>query len=111
MIEIKRNKEITDRIVFEARENDSLIGTVGGVMCDDVFEFNLIECGDMLMLDGLIRALLNLMDMKGTTKARFNFHEIDINEKLRKLGFVKSDDNMIHDIDIFFTEHKNCVKK
>ena len=58
MIEILQNKENTDKIEFNARDGEELLGTIAGVLDDDEFVVNELSC-EKFFTDGLVRAILN----------------------------------------------------
>lgn len=109
MIEILQNKSNTEKIEFNAKDGDEVLGRCAGYIDGDVFVFDELECEDFF-IDGLVRAILNLMDLHGIETARFDFTDMEIIGKLRKLGFVYNDENTIENIAEFFAGKKNCTK-
>ncbi len=109
MIEILQNKANLDKIEFNATEKGECLGRCAGTMQGDTFVFDELEC-DEFFVDGLVRALLNLLDLKGIEKARFDFDEGETLARLRRWGFVKNDEKTIDNIAAFFDENKNCTK-
>lgn len=109
MIEILQNKSNLDKIEFNATEKGVSLGKCAGTMQGDTFVFDELEC-DEFFVDGLVRALLNLLDLKGIEKARFDFEEGETLDRLKRWGFVKNDEKTIDNIAAFFDEHKNCTK-
>ncbi len=109
MIEILQNKANTEKIEFNASENGKNLGKCAGVLVGDTFVFDELEC-DEFFVDGLVRAILNLMDLHGVEKARFDFGEGEQLERLKKWGFVKNDEKTIDNIAKFFDENKRCTK-
>jgi len=109
MVEILQNKQNTEKIEFNASENGKSLGKCAGVLCGDTFVFDELECDDFFA-DGLVRAILNLMDLHGIEKARFDFTEGKALEQLKKWGFVKNDEKTIENIADFFAENKRCTK-
>ena len=104
MIEIRQNKENIDKIEFIARDGEEVLGSCAGSLEGDVFVFDELECEEFFA-DGLIRAILNLMDLHGIGRARF-----DLPDKvplLKKLGFVKDESCEIPDISALFGD-KHC---
>ncbi len=99
MIEILQNKENTDKIEFNARDGEEVLGRIAGVLEGDEFVVNELDCEDFFT-DGLVRAILNLMDLHGVEKARFDLPESDL-ERLRGLRFF-SDEPRIENIAAFF---------
>lgn len=109
MIEILQNKANTEKIEFNASENGRSLGKCAGVLLGDTFVFDELEC-DEFFVDGLVRSILNLMDLKGIEKARFDFEEGEALQRLRRWGFVKNDEMTIDNIAAFFDENKKCTK-
>lgn len=100
MIEIIQNKNDFDKIEFIARDGDEQLGRIAGELrLDDTFVIDELECADEF-LDGLVRAILNLMDLHGIEKARFELSE-DRLAVLKRLGFFK-DEPLIGNIAEFF---------
>ena len=109
MVEIIQNKNNLDKIEFNVTEKGECLGKCAGTLQGDTFVFDELEC-DEFFVDGLVRALLNLLDLKGIEKARFDFGEGDTLNYLKRWGFVKNDDKTIDNIAAFFDENKNCTK-
>ena len=84
MIEILQNKENLDKIEFNARDGEEVLGKIAGELEGDVFVVNELECEEFFT-DGLVRAILNLMTLHGIDKARFELPAHT--ELLRKLNF------------------------
>ena len=103
MIEILQNKENFDKIEFNARDGEELLGRIAGELDGDAFVINELDCGEFFT-DGLVRAILNLMVLHEIDKARFELPREDI-ERLRKLRFFKGEP-MIESIAEFFD--KGC---
>ena len=84
MVEILQNKENAEKIEFNARDGEEILGKIAGVLDGDIFVVDELECDDFFT-DGLVRAILNLMTLHGIDKARFELpHK---SEQLKKLGF------------------------
>ncbi len=109
MVEILQNKQNTDKIEFNASDNGKSLGKCAGVLEGDTFVFDELECDDF-WVDGLVRAILNLMDLHGIEKARFDFPEGEQLERLKKWGFVNNAEKTIDNIAKFFAENKKCTK-
>lgn len=105
MIEILQNKDNIDKIEFNARDGEENLGKIAGVIKDDTFVIDELLCEDF-MADGLVRAILNLMNLHGIDKARFELEEK--RELLKKLGFF-GDEPVIESIAQFF-DNKCCGK-
>ncbi len=107
MITILRNNDISDYILFEAKDDEEIIGTLS---CD-------IENGELIisdiqstpfLVDGLCRTALNYALNRFINKCVFLTEGKPCHEQLLKLSFVQNGNNTIDDIDNFFTSHKNC---
>lgn len=103
MIEILQNKENLDKIEFNARDGEEVLGTIAGVLDGEEFVVNELSCEEFFT-DGLVRAILNLMNLHGIDKARFELPESDL-ARLKKLRFF-SDDPKMESIAEFFD--KGC---
>lgn len=104
MIEILQNKENTDKIEFTARDGEEVLGSCAGVLDGDCFVFDTLDCDDFFV-DGLVRAILNLMDLHGIEKARFALSEENLG-RLKKVGILR-DSAQIDNIAEFFAQ-KHC---
>ena len=99
MIEIIQNKENLDKIEYIARENGKELGRIAGRLDGlDTFVIDELSC-DEFMADGLIRAILNMMNLHGIDRARFELPEKT--ELLRRLRFI-GDKPEIESIEAFF---------
>lgn len=103
MIEILQNKENLDKIEFNARDGEGVLGRIAGVLDGEEFIVDELDCEDFFT-DGLVRAILNLMSLHGVDRARFRLPGSDL-ERLRKLGFF-SDEPKMEGINAFFD--KGC---
>lgn len=63
--------------------------------------------GDLLLLDGIVRAVLFLSMMRGIDSARFDVTDLD---RLRKLGFVHNSGKLTESISDFMSKCKSCGK-
>lgn len=99
MIEITQNKENFDKIEFNARDGEEVLGRIAGELKGEAFVINELECEEFFT-DGLVRAILNLMALHEIDKARFELPENDL-ERLRKLRFF-DDEPKIESIAAFF---------
>lgn len=105
MIEILQNKENFDKIEFNARDGEEILGTIAGELDGDTFVINELNCEEFFT-DGLVRAILNLMTLHGIDKARFELP--GHTEVLRKLRFFEEEPK-IDSIAAFFD--KGCGGK
>ena len=99
MITILKNNIITDKLVFEAKDGDT---PVGSVVCT--------TDGETLFVDGLMRTAMNYAFNHFINKCTVNMQSETVWNELLKRGFVQNNDNHISDIDNFFTSHKSCKK-
>lgn len=106
MIEILQNKENLDKIEFNARDGEEVLGSIAGTLDGDEFVVNELVCEEFFT-DGLVRAILNLMTLHGIDKARFELSEEAL-ERLRKLRFFEKSPKM-ESINAFFD--KGCEKQ
>ena len=86
MVEILQNKENTDKIEFVASDGGEILGRIAGVLDGDCFVIDELDCEEFFT-DGLVRAILNLMNLHGIDKARFEVPERA--EQLKNLHFDK----------------------
>lgn len=105
MIEILQNKENTEKIEFNARDGEEVLGRIAGYLDGDTFVIDELDCDDFFT-DGLVRAILNLMTLHGIDRARFELPEAL--ERLRKLRFI-GDSTQMDSIAAFFD--KGCCGK
>ena len=101
MIEILQNKENLDKIEFNARDGEEVLGSIAGVLDGEVFVVDELDCEDFFT-DGLVRAILNLMSLHGIDKARFELPESDL-WRLRRLRFFSGEPKM-ESINAFFDQ-------
>ncbi len=104
MVEILQNKDNTEKIEFDARDGNINLGKIAGFLDGDSFVIDELEC-EGFFTDGLVRAILNLMNLHGIDKARFDVP--GYTEILKKLGFFTSEP-VIESIEAFF--EKGCGK-
>lgn len=99
MIEILQNKSNTEKIEFNARDGEEILGRIAGRLDGDAFIVDELDCEDFFT-DGLTRAILNLMSLHEIDKARFELSDAHL-ERLRALGFFGSEP-VISSINAFF---------
>ena len=107
MIEILQNKQNSEKIEFNARDGEEVLGKIAGELIGDVFVIDELDCEDFFT-DGLVRAILNLMTLHGIDKARFELPESY--ERLRKLGFFDDEPKMDSIAKFFNKGCKGCNK-
>lgn len=98
MIGILQNKENLDKIEFNARDGEEVLGRIAGELDGDEFVIDELDCEEFFT-DGLVRAILNLMALHGIDKARFELPQHI--ELLRRLRFFE-DEPRIGSIAEFF---------
>lgn len=103
MIEILQNKNNYEKIEFNARDGEEVLGRIAGILDGDEFVVDELSCEDFFT-DGLTRAILNLMSLHGIDKARFELPDVDL-ERIRGLGFIAGNPR-IESINAFFD--KGC---
>ncbi len=109
MITILKREDITDRLVFEARDYDEVIGSISCRIEKDMLYIDGIKSVPFLV-DGLMRTAMNYALNRFVNKCTVNPLDDSVMEQLQKLGFVQNNNNTIDDIDNFFTFHKSCKK-
>jgi len=104
MITILPNKAVSDRVLFEMKENDDVLGSVSGVIDGDTITISELDSVEEIFYDGLVRAILAYADNRFVKKAVF---AIDDDRKLYRLkgfGFITEESNILTDIQAFFKE-------
>ena len=107
MISILPNKNVTDRVLFEMKENDDLFGSVSGVINGDTITISELESVEEIFYDGLVRAILAYADNRFVKKAVFDISDERKLYRLKGFGFITDESNVLHDIQAFFKED-NC---
>ena len=104
MITILQNKDVTDRILFEMKENDDVLGSVSGTIDGDTITISQLNSVEEIFYDGLTRAILAFADNRFVKRAVF---DIDDDRKLYRLkgfGFISDERRILPDIQAFFKE-------
>ena len=104
MISILPNKNVTDRILFEMKENDELFGSVSGVINDDTITISELNSVEEIFYDGLVRAILAYADNRFVKKAVFDIEDERKLYRLKGFGFITNESNILPDIQAFFKE-------
>lgn len=99
MIEILQNKNNYEKIEFNARDGEEVLGRIAGYLDGDEFVVDELSCEDFFT-DGLTRAILNLMSLHGIDKARFELSESDL-ARLKELRFFSGEPKMESIADFF----------
>ena len=98
MITILKNNIITDKLVFEAKDGDTPVGSVVCTTDGETLFVEKLETQYIMLVDGLMRTAMN-----------YAFNHF-INKCTVNMQSVQNNDNHISDIDNFFTSHKSCKK-
>ncbi len=106
MITILPNKEVTDRILFELRENEEIFGSVSGVIDGDTITISELESVEELFYDGLVRAILAYADNRFVKTAVFDIDDERKLYRLRGFGFITEESKILPDIQSFFKDDK-----
>ncbi len=106
MITILPNNDITDRIVYELKENESILGKVEGIIEDDTIIINVLESDEEFFYDGLVRAILAYADNRFVKSARFDIDDERKLYRLKGFGFITEDSKVMEDINAFFKDDK-----
>lgn len=106
MITILPNPAITDRVVYELKENNDVLGKVEGVIEDDIIIISVLESVEEFFYDGLVRAILAYADNRFVKSARFDIDDERKLYRLRGFGFITDESNTLPDISEFFKDDK-----
>ena len=106
MITILPNKDVTDRILYELKENEDVLGSVSGVIEGDELIISQLESIEEFFYDGLVRAILAYADNRCVKSARFELSDERKLFRLEKFGFITGESNVLSDINGFFKEDK-----
>lgn len=111
MITILLNPETAsdDKLIFEAKEKDILLGTIECHIDKDLLTIVKVS-GEMFLIDGLCRTALNFAANRNVNKCAFLRQDKAVWDELIRLDFVQNNNKTIDDIDNFFTSHKSCKK-
>lgn len=109
MITILQNDDFREGILLEAKDGEEILGTI---LCEIEADTLVIKeiSADRFLIDGLCRAALNYAFNRFVNKCRFAEQKKEVMDELIRLQFVQIDNNLIDNIDNFFTLHKNCKK-
>ncbi len=106
MITILPDNDITDRVVYELKENNDILGRVEGFIEDDTIIINVLESDEEFFYDGLVRAILAYADNRFVKSARFDIDDERKLYRLRGFGFITEDSKVMEDINAFFKDDK-----
>lgn len=110
MITILKNNMITDKLVFEAKDDGAPAGTITCTTDGETLFVETLETPYIMLVDGLMRTAMNYALNHYINKCTVNMQSETVWNELLKRGFVQNNDNRISDIDNFFTSHKSCKK-
>ena len=110
MITILRNKDISDKLVFEAKDDGAPVGAIPCTTDGETLFVETLETPYIMLVDGLMRTAMNYALNHYINKCTVNMQSETVWNELLKRGFVQNNDNHISDIDNFFTSHKSCKK-
>lgn len=102
MIEILQNKENPEKTEFTAFDGEKVLGRIAGQLYGDTFVIDELDCEDFFV-DGLVRAILNLMTLHGINRARFEVPEYEA--VFNKLGFTANGNTLESILDFFDKKH------
>ena len=104
MITILQNKDVTDRILFEMKENDDVLGSVSGIIDGDTITISNVESVEEIFYDGLVRAILAFADNRFVKTAVFAIDDERKLYRLKGFGFITEESKVLPDIQAFFKE-------
>lgn len=106
MITILPNKNVTDRVLFEMKENDEVLGSVSGTINGDTITISQLESVEEIFYDGLVRAILAYADNRFVKTAVFDIDDERKLYRLKGFGFISEKSNVLSDINAFFKDDK-----
>lgn len=107
MITILRNPEVTDKLLFELKEDEVLRGSITAVINGGEITITDLQSEVELYYDGLCRAVLAYACVRGIDRAVFAVTEERKLKRLRGFGFVTEESNVLESVQEFFNED-NC---
>lgn len=94
--------------VVEATDKDEILGLGIYHFEDNMVVLDEISAeNDLYLYDGIVRAILFLAMMKEIDVAKFNLSDMT---NVKKLGFVKNDENILSPVTSFMSKCKSCGK-
>lgn len=106
MITILPNKNVTDRVLFEMKENEEILGNVSGTINGDTITISQLDSIEEIFYDGLVRAILAYADNRFVKTAVFDIDDERKLYRLKGFGFISENSNVLSDINTFFKEDK-----
>lgn len=95
--------------ISEVSEPDGIKGYIAYSYAPErVTVWALDDGGDLNNCDGLVRSVLFKAELKGIERAVFQVSNAVIRSRLELLGFVKNDENVLHNIADIMDSCKSC---
>ncbi len=104
MITILQNKAVTDRILFEMKENDDVLGSIWGIIDGDTITISQLDSVEEIFYDGLVRAILAFADNRFVKTAVFDIDDERKLYRLKGFRFITEESRVLPDIQAFFKE-------
>ena len=102
MITILRNPAITDKLLFELKEDDVLKGSITAVINGGEITITDLQSEVELYYDGLCRAVLAYACVRSIDRAVFAITEERKLKRLKGFGFVSEESNVMESVQEFF---------
>lgn len=102
MITILQNKSVVDRIRYELKDEDELLGSVSAKIENGELVIFELESVEEMFYDGLVRAILAYADNRFVERARFDIDDEKKRRRLRGFGFITEESNVLENIQEFF---------
>lgn len=106
MITILPNNNVTDRVLFEMKENEEILGSVSGTINGDTITISQLDSIEEIFYDGLVRAILAYADNRFVKTAVFDIDDERKLYRLKGFGFISDESKVLADINAFFREDK-----
>ena len=104
MITILRNPAVTDKLLFELKEDDVLRGSITAVIDGGEITITDLQSEVELYYDGLCRAVLAYACVRGIDRAVFEITDERKLKRLKGFGFVSEGSKVLDSIQQFFNE-------
>ncbi len=102
MITILQNKAVVDRIRYELKDGDELLGSVSAKIENGELVIFELESTEEIFYDGLVRAILAYADNRFIERARFDIGDDKKRRRLRGFGFITEESDVLESIQNFF---------
>lgn len=104
MVTILRDTSVTDKLVFEMKEDDRHVGSITADLTDEGdLMITDLESEKELYYDGLCRTILAFAEIRGINKAVFAIDDERKLYRLRGFGFIPKDGKVLDSISEFFS--------